>query len=79
MQLSFDLDLYKITWRELKNNAKWGKDLDLHSENNNIHYLWVPGIFKKVVKGLQIANKNMKRCSILVVIQIRSYQSLSRV
>ena len=47
MQLSFDLDLYKITWRELKNNAKWGKYLDLHSENNNIHYLWVPGIVKK--------------------------------
>ena len=27
-----------------------GKDIDLHSENNNIHYLWVPGILKKVVK-----------------------------
>ena len=76
MQLSFDLDLYKITWRELKNNAKWGKYLDLHSGNNNIHYLWVPGIFKKVIKGLKITNKNMKRCSVLVAIAAAAAKSL---
>lgn len=42
MQLSFELNLHKITWRELKNNAKW--EIYLHSQNHTMHYLWMPGI-----------------------------------